>query len=159
MKLFHGSDCQIAKPLIAFSRANLDFGPGFYLTSYQDQAERWAKRKALRSGKNAIVNEYELIADLSTWHTLVFEDNNKDWVEFVCQCRRGESVYNGFDVVVGGVADDKVYVAVDMYYRGLWDIETTLEALRFYDRNDQYCFITQAAIDTSLVFTGSYEVR
>ena len=159
MKLFHGSDCEIAKPLVMFSRSHLDFGPGFYLTSYQDQAERWAKRKALRSGKRAIVNEYKFSNDLSIWNTLIFEKNDKNWVEFVCQCRRGEHAYNDYDVIIGGVADDKVYVAVDMYYRGLWDIETTLDALQFYDRNDQYCFITQAAVDELLVYTGSYEVK
>lgn len=35
---------------------------------------------------------------------------------------------------------------------------STLEALRFYDKNDQYCFVSQAAIDALLVFRGSYEV-
>ena len=35
----------------------------------------------------------------------------------------------------------------------------TLDALRFYEVNDQYCFVTQKAIDETLAFVTSYEVR
>jgi hypothetical protein len=45
-----------------------------------------------------------------------------------------------------------------MYYRGLWDIDRTLAALRFYERNDQYCLISQQLADAELTFTGSHKV-
>ena len=67
--------------------------------------------------------------------------------------------YKGYDLIIGGVADDKVYEAVSMYFKGLWDMETTLDALRFYEVNDQYCFVTQKAIDETLAFVASHEVR
>ena len=57
------------------------------------------------------------------------------------------------------MAADKVYDAVSMYFKGLWDMETTLDALRFYEVNDQYCFVTQKAIDETLAFVASHEVR
>ena len=38
------------------------------------------------------------------------------------------------------------------------DMETTLNALRFYEKNDQYCFVTQKAIDGKLSFLEAYEV-
>jgi hypothetical protein len=48
--------------------------------------------------------------------------------------------------------------AVDFYFRGLWDAARTLDALRFYDLNDQMCFVAQSLAMTSLRFVGSYEV-
>lgn len=54
---------------------------------------------------------------------------------------------------------NQVFRAVDMYYRGLWDLSETLKALAFYERNDQYCFISQTAINSTLSFLESYEVR
>ncbi len=105
-----------------------------------------------------ILNIYELDDDLSDLSVLEFLENDARWVDFVCQCRRGGSSFADYDLIIGGVADDKVYEAVNMYFRGLWDMDTTLKALRFYDKNDQYCFVTQAAIDDKLAFLDSLEV-
>ena len=142
MRLYHGSDTTIQKPDASHSRRNLDFGSGFYATSYPKQAERWALRRALRSHGKALVSVYEFVeaADL---RVLRFDENDADWVQFVCKCRRGEQPPLGTDLVIGGVADDKVYAAIDMYMRGLWDMGQTLQALTFYERNDQYCFLTR----------------
>ena len=159
MRLFHGSNAVVSEPRIDFSRANLDFGQGFYTTSIRSQAERWARRKAVMDGSDAaIVSEFEL-NDLTSLKTLEFKEADESWVEFVCQCRRGGTGYKAYDLIIGGVADDKVYEAVNMYFKGLWDMQTTLNALRFYEVNDQYCFVTQRAIDQTLAFTTSYEVR
>jgi hypothetical protein len=76
MKLYHGSSGAIEQPSIAFSRSNLDFGKGFYLTSYPEQAERWAKRKALRAARQAVVSVYEMSEDLSG-----FLKRNGIWTE------------------------------------------------------------------------------
>lgn len=157
MKLFHGSTAAIEHSDVAFSRPNLDFGPGFYTTSFQKQAERWALRKSQFNNETPIVNVYELI-DLEGLNIMDFQENDADWVEFVCARRRGEALLESYDLIIGGVADDKVYEAVNMYFRGLWDMETTLEALRFFEKNDQYCFVTQETIDSKLVFEMSYEV-
>lgn len=156
MKLYHGSDCVIESPDVSFSRKNLDFGPGFYATSFRQQAERWALRRSMRSGKTAVINVFDFSQD-SDLNILTFDDD-RSWVEFVCNCRRGSLPPAGTDIVYGGVADDKVYMAIDMYFRGLWDMDTTLRALKFYGRNDQYCFVTQSAIDHALAFAESYEV-
>ena len=159
MRLYHGSSLRIPRPDVTHSRPNLDFGQGFYLTSIQHQAERWALRKASFEDMRPIVNVFEFDEDLSGLSVLRFSDNDASWVDFVCRCRRGETANHGFDLIIGGVADDKVYEAVNMYFRGLWDLDTTLSALKFYERNDQYCFVTQTAVDERLVFVESYEVR
>lgn len=158
MKLYHGSICRIERPDISRSRSNLDFGRGFYLTSYIEQAENWARRKAAFSHAKGIVNEYDITDDLENASILRFDKADAAWVEFVCACRSGSDNYAAYDVIIGGVADDKVYLAVDMYYRGLWDMETTLDALKFYSVNDQWCFANQCVLDTHVEFVRSWEV-
>jgi hypothetical protein len=70
----------------------------------------------------------------------------------------GKDIYQNYDIIIGSVANDKVYTAIDMYYRGIWDIERTLSELKYYKMNDQCCLITQQFIDTKLAFIDSYEV-
>jgi hypothetical protein len=128
MRLYHGSSSVIAAPSAARSHRKLDFGPGFYLTSFEPQARRWALRKALRVSGVGVVSVYEFQVGLDDFSTLRFDEANGDWVEFVCSCRRGESVWETYDAILGPVADDKIYMAVDMYAKGLWDLPRTLAA-------------------------------
>ena len=44
IELFHTSPQKITEPDTRHSRTNLDFGRGFYLTSFKDQAIRYAGR-------------------------------------------------------------------------------------------------------------------
>jgi len=63
MIVYHGSTSIVEKPDILHSKRFLDFGRGFYVTSYKSQAERWAKRKSIRNGLNPTVNTYEMNDD------------------------------------------------------------------------------------------------
>lgn len=158
MKLYHGSRKAISQPDVDHSRSHLDFGRGFYATSYIHQAEQWAERKVHLSEGKAVVNEYVCLDPASDLRVLKFEDADERWVRFVCDCRRGGTKYLDYDLIIGGVADDKVFYAVDMFFQGLWDMDTTLQALKFYQINDQWCFVSQRAIDELLTFVRSWEV-
>jgi hypothetical protein len=140
------------------SRGNLDFGRGFYLTSYREQAEDWARRKGFLARAKSIVNQYDVDEAFDTCRMRRFLEADAEWVEFVCSCRRGEDGWKEYDLIVGGVADDRVYYAVDMYYQGLWDMQRTLDALRFYKVNDQWCFVSQRLLDHSVRYLGHFEV-
>ena len=59
MILYHASTLCIVKPDVLHSRDKLDFGKGFYLTAFLEQAVRYAERFTQR-GKDAFINEYEL---------------------------------------------------------------------------------------------------
>jgi hypothetical protein len=147
MRVYHGSFLTIKEPCIRFSRTNLDFGRGFYLTSFVDQAERWARRKAVRKSGSPIINVYELSEAIEGANVLSFLDD-ESWVEFVCACRRGEPVDSDYDLIIGNVADDQVFTVVEMYYKGLWNMHRTIKELKYYHANDQICLKTQAAIAT-----------
>lgn len=159
MRLYHGSNAVVKTPDASRSRRNLDFGQGFYLTSHFDQATDWARRKALLEAGSPFVNVFEFDERARKLKVLSFEGQDEEWVKFVCHCRRGGTDYQKFDLIVGGVADDRIYYAVDMYYQGLWDMEQTLEALRFFSVNDQWCFISQKAIEDCLAFVEVLEVQ
>lgn len=107
------------------------------MTSFQGQAERWAKRKAMRKGGAPIVNVYDLSENLSEFDVLSFQGDNETWLDFICSCRKGQNVYRAYDLVIGSVANDDVFRTVDMYFRGIWDKVRTIQELRFYKMNDQ----------------------
>ena len=136
MIVYHGSTCEVRHPDITMSKTNLDFGRGFYMTSYREQAERWAKRKAMRRQSKAFLNIYELADDLSEYRILRFSKINETWLDFICSCRRGGNDYQAFDIIQGPIADDDVFQCVNFYYRGIWTKEQTLKELHmcFHDK-------------------------
>lgn len=87
MIVFHGSNMEIRSPNVSFSKNYLDFGKGFYVTSYQIQAERWALRKASRYSGKPTVNIYSLSDEFSKFKVLNFDNKNEKWLDFVCACR------------------------------------------------------------------------
>lgn len=158
MIVYHGSDIIVQAPDIAHSAKRLDFGPGFYVTTNPTQAERWAKRKAaVKSKTHGIINVYEM-SDISGYSVKDFGDDLDTWIDFVCDCRNGSSSYKAYDIIIGKVANDKVFRVVDMYKRGIWDKDRALKEIRVYKTYDQIAFITQDAINSILTFKESIEV-
>lgn len=159
MIVYHGSNRIVQNPDISFSKAFLDFGKGFYVTSFKKQAEKWALRKAMRYGGPAFVNVFEMPDDLSLYKVLKFDSEDENWLEFVCECRRGSESYKNYDIIIGKVANDDVFKTVNMYFQGLWDKHKTLEELRYSKANNQICVINGEIIAEVLKFKDFYEVN
>lgn len=158
MIVYHGGTEVIENPDIKFSKNYLDFGRGFYVTTYKEQAEKWAIRRSMRNRKSAVVNVYELEDCLDKYKCVNFNDDEK-WLDFICECRRGKDIYKQYDLISGSVADDDVFKSIDMYFKGLWDEKRTLKEIRYYKMNNQICIISQKLIDNELKFLESYEVK
>ena len=88
-----------------------------------------------------------------------FDSDNESWLDFVCQCRKGEDIYKQYDLIIGHVADDDVFKTINMYFRKLWDKTKTLEELRYYKLSNQICITNQNAVEKLLSFTSSYIVK
>ncbi len=159
MTVFHGSNKEIQLPDVSFSKNYLDFGKGFYVTTYQNQAEKWAFRKAARYNGNPTVNVYTLTENFSQCRILRFDNENEKWLDFVCACRNGGNQNKSYDIIIGNVANDDVFKTVDMYFRGLWDKKRTIEELRYYKMNDQICIVNQEVLPAVLKFEKSYLVE
>lgn len=97
--------------------------------------------------------------NIEKFKVLTFENENEKWLDFVCACRKGEKIYENYDIIIGNVANDDVFKTVDMYFRGIWDKKRTIEELRYYKMNDQICIVNQEVLDKVLVFKKSYEVE
>ena len=158
MIVYHGSSEVVRQPDILHSFRALDFGKGFYVTTVREQAERWARRKVVLDGGRAIVNQYQMDDDMTELQVKRFSDDLSDWIEFVCDCRDGKLGYQDYDLIIGMVANDKVFRVVDMYHSGIWDKERAIMEIRAYPNYDQLAFITQIAIDKLLRFKGYLEV-
>lgn len=150
MLVYHSSDQCFITPDVLHSREALDFGRGFYTTKFMCQAEKYANR-FIRAGKDAYLHifEYSPCSDLKI---KTFNSYDEEWLDFVCNCRKGKDAYLQFDIIEGGVANDKVFQTVDLYMAGIYNKEQALQRLVYEMPNNQLCFITQEAIDKCLNF-------
>ena len=158
MILYHGSDVIVKTPNVEYSTRNLDFGKGFYTTSIKEQAEIWARRKALlNNAKNGFISVFK--ADFKNDLRILDLTNDLEaWIDFVCECRSGADIYRNYDIIIGKVADDKVFKVVDMYKDKIWDKARALQEIKVYETYNQIVFISQNALNESLRFESSFEV-
>lgn len=160
--LYHGSYAAVPQPQVAQGRRCLDFGQGFYLTNFRTQAERWAQVVTERKTRNGIprLNVYqfdEAIARDYRW--LHFEEYNLSWLDYVVACRRGENLWQQYDIVEGGVANDNVIDTVEDYSQGIITAEQALGQLRYKPLNHRLCIISQTVIDRCLRFTEAVDLK
>ena len=70
----------------------------------------------------------------------------------------GESIYQQFDVICGGIANDRVFNTLDLYFSNQMTKEEALKRLIFEKPNQQLCFTNQRAIDCCISFIDSKEL-
>ena len=159
IRLYHGSTMSVRKPSLRPGRANADFGKGFYTTSNQEQAERWAHIKQEREeAKRAVVSIYEFdetLLDSPELKIRRFTGADAPWLYFVTDCRKSRG--HNFDLVQGPVANDKVFTTVNLFESGVLSAEAAILQLRAYKTYDQLSFHTEKVIK-ALKFVESIEV-
>ena len=157
MRLYHASTKAVEHPDVEHSRPNLDFGRGFYLTAMHDQAVRYAERFT-RRGKPAFVSEYELDEEIKDFVVKRFEDYDEEWLDYVAVCRHGGTPEQQYDAVEGGVANDKVFNTVDLYFAGVITKSEALGRLRYERPNHQICILNGEMIVRHLHFIKAEEI-
>ena len=150
MKVYHASSISVSHPDTLHSRAYLDFGPGFYVTTIERQAMDYGQR-FIRRGREALLNIYEMSEEFDGLNILTFEAYDETWLDFVSECRAGR-IQGNWDIVRGGIADDKVFRTLDLYFAGYINKQEALRRLVFETPNYQLCFRTQKAIDQCLTY-------
>ena len=155
MVLYHGSYLAVETPVLSYSREKVDFGKGFYTTPIKEQAVRWSVRFKRKKGKS-IVSAYEIdeLELLKTAKILKFETYSDEWLDFILACRCGQDS-SDYDAVIGGVANDKVFDTIELFFENLIDKKEAIERLRYEAPNLQYCFRNQSVIDKYLKFISS----
>ena len=72
-------------------------------------------------------------------------------------CRSGNDTAD-YDIVIGGVANNKVFNAVELFFDGLIDKTEAISRLRYERPNLQICFRSQEVPDRYLRFEGSEKI-
>ena len=80
---------------------------------------------------------------------------DEPWLLFVTDCRQSRG--HDYDLVLGPVANDKVFTTVNLFESGVLSAEAAILQLKAYKTYDQLSFHTARAIGT-LRFVEAYEV-
>ena len=159
MKLYHGSTVIVKNPLVSFGRSNLDFGKGFYATKMQSQAENWIQRFIVL-GKKGFINIYDFNdSDIRLkYRYKFFSEYDEEWLDFILACLSGSTIYLDYDIIDGGIANDKVFNTLELYFSKLIDKNVALQRLKFEKPNNQICFVNQEVLDKFIRFDSYYEM-
>lgn len=159
MKLYHGSTVAVKRPSIGRGRSATDFGKGFYTTTSFEQARKWAVLKKKREGSDkAIVSTFEVPDDVLDmgYKVLRFSAATREWLEFVVKNRKGQDAEN-YDLIMGPVANDQLYVTIRLYEQGVVTADAAIEMLKTHKLFDQLSFHTPETV-SQLKFVEAVEV-
>ena len=160
--VYHGSNVVVREPLVGIGREDLDFGLGFYVTALTEQADTWAANKAryyMQDEGYVSRYEFDFEAAVAVYRYHKFEAYDREWLRFIVGNRDGGDQWRQWDIIEGGVANDRVIDTVENYKAGLIDEETALRLLSQHQPNNQLCISLQKVIDTCLRFVDSYNVK
>ena len=160
MIVYHGGTEIVERPQVLKGREGLDFGKGFYITDLQPQAELWADRMARIRVVDGIVSVYEFDDQKAKerYSYKKFEKYDIEWLNFIVANRRGDNLIENYDVVEGGVANDRVIDTVEAYMSNMMPLETALKNLSEHRPNNQLCIRNQKVVDECLHFVESYKL-
>lgn len=146
MIVYHDSTVEVNEPEIRIEKFNKDFYFGFYCTTFENQAIRWATRFG-----DGVVNVYEY-DDRNMLNILRFEEMTEEWLDFIVSCRSGHS--HNYDIVEGPMADDTIYNYVQGFIDGKYSREMFWNLARFKKPTHQISFHTAAALETLRFIEG-----
>lgn len=149
--VYHVSCAEVKKPSVDVNGENLGFGKGFYLTNSKIEAEAMAGKMS----DNAIINVYEFNYFKTKnvgYRFNEFETYNKEWLNFVVDCRKGKDVAVDYDIVIAGGIYDEIADIVNDYEKKIITAEEAVEQLRYKDVKFQICILNQEIIDFNLEF-------
>lgn len=139
---YHGSNTIIQKPDLSKSREDIDFGVGFYLTADYNMAAKWACKK-----NNSICNRYNLNMEGLSVHTFELD---REWLDYVIANRNEEidknNKFSKYDVLIGAIADDRLYNTIEMYESGFIPAFKAIEIMNCMGYGQQIVLKTEKAI-------------
>jgi hypothetical protein len=163
MILYHGSNTPVPEIDLNKCRPYRDFGKGFYLTIYRDQAKRMATRVVRLYGGKRVVSSFDFDSEAMVGLSVRdFEKPSIEWARFVMN-NRDHSFRNAaspecnfdskYDIVIGPVANDDMALMFRQYADNLITLDVLAKGIEFRDLTNQYSFHTEKAI-AALAFRG-----
>jgi hypothetical protein len=156
--LYHGSNIAVSKIELAKCRPYKDFGTGFYLTVYEEQAKRMATRVTRLYGGEKIVSIFEFDEKAAIeLNVCEFEKPSSEWAHFIMNNRNRFyrnitslecNLDKKYDIVIGPVADDDMALLFRQYMDEFITLETLARELDYRELTNQYSFHTEQAVAT-----------
>lgn len=81
---------------------------------------------------------------------LRFDAYDQHWLNFIVASRNGKQPWKDYDIIEGGVANDRVIDTIEDYLNDIITIEQALGQLVYAQPNHQICLLNQQLIDTYL---------
>ncbi len=150
MILYHGSKSGLKGPIAPISRERCDFGKGFYMGTEPYQPL-------------TLISDFEeskfYVISLDMTNLRVFNVKpDLEWAMLVAYHRgkmdevKGTSLYEhyaamskGFDVIVGSIADDRMFYVLDNFFLGNVTDKALVMSLAALQLEEQYVAITEKA--------------
>jgi len=161
MRLYHGSTVIVERPRLIAPNRTLDFGIGFYTTMNRSQAVECAGIiMPRRKEKTQFVSVYEFDMERAerALSVLRFSGPDDAWLDFVCENRQGNYAGKAYDMIIGPIANDKVYATIGLYESGILAKEQAIEAFKINPLYDQVVMKTEAAL-ALLQFCEAFDPR
>lgn len=138
---------QVAEPRIITPARYLDFGTGFYTTTDKNQATKFTE-KFIKLKKNRIINiyEYNEAEAKKTLSILEFSEANIEWLRYIVKNRSGKGNDNDCDIVIGPVADDRVYDVVVNFELEVFSEEEAIRRFKTFKLTDQIVFKNEKSL-------------
>ena len=155
MILYHGSKSGIKGDITPKSRDACDFGQGLYMGDLPDQP----KGLIAEFPENRF---YELGCDFTGLRIKTFEESfhdQIDWALFIAYnrglleekyrnlCEKYRAYNEGYDVIIGIIADDKMTQALQRFFMGELCDAALIEAIQKVSLGKQYVAKTKEACD------------
>ena len=148
MLIYHGGYTKVEIPEIRLPNRNHDFGAGFYTTTNEDQAMKYAIIVYNREGGIPTVSLYEFDYDRAKKDLKIktFAQSDEEWFDFVCDKRMGKYTGAEYDIIYGPVANDQVYLCFAGFLAGTSTREETLKKLKNNKLYNQFNFCNEKAL-------------
>jgi len=177
--VYHGSFVTVVHPDLDKCDDGKDFGKGFYVTTSQNQAERFCKSSVGKALKNGKIKEIQDFGFVSRYKLMIsdelslYEFNNTDLSWLMCIAgHRKKSLFTNeidkwktFDIILGKIANDNTNRVITNYINGDFGnpnddraIQIAISLLEPAKLSDQLCLRTNKTIGF-LHFIDSYEVK
>ena len=156
--LYHGSKSGIKGPIAPISRERCDFGKGFYMGT-----EPYQPLTLISDFEES--KFYVISLDMTGLHVLNVKPD-LEWAMLVAYNRgkmdevRGTSLYeqyaamsNGYDVVVGSIANDRMFYVLDNFFLGNITDKALVMSLSALQLGEQFVAITEKACEHAKIET------
>lgn len=92
------------------------------------------------------VYNFDLDKAIKELNIIKFTAADEKWLDLITANRRGKEILEEYDIVIGPVADDNVYLSVKLFESSVLDKNEALKRLKVQNLFDQILFHTEKGL-------------